>query len=68
MIMIETRSHFQEINEFKDDDLVCYCFEYTRKAIEKDYLKNGLSTILEIIVSEKKAGECDCAKKNPKGL
>jgi hypothetical protein len=66
--MIETRSHFQEINESKDDDLVCYYFEYTRKDIEKDYLKNGRSTILEKIISEKKAGGCDCAKKNPKGL
>jgi len=66
--MIETRSHFQEINESKDDDLVCYCFEYTRKDIEKDYLKNGRSKILEKIISEKKAGGCDCAKKNPKGL
>jgi hypothetical protein len=66
--MIETRSHFQEINESKDDDLVCYYFEYTRKDIEKDYLKNGRSKILEKIISEKKAGGCDCAKKNPKGL
>jgi hypothetical protein len=66
--MIELRSHFQEINEFKDSDLVCYCFEYTRKDIEKDYLKNGRSTILEKIISEKKAGGCDCAKINPKGL
>jgi hypothetical protein len=56
-----------EQNEFQDDELVCYCFEYTRNDIEKDYLKNSRSMILEKIASEKKAGGCDCAKKNPKG-
>ena len=66
--MIEIRSYSQERNEFKDDDLVCYCFGYTRKDIEKDYFdNNGQSTILERITSEKKAGKCDCAQKNPKG-
>ena len=56
-----------EQNDSRDDELVCYCFEYTRNDIEKDYLQNGRSTILEKIISEKKAGGCDCAKKNPKG-
>lgn len=66
--MIEIRSYSQETNEFKDDDLVCYCFEYTRKDIEKDYAYNGgQSTILERIIFEKKAGKCDCVQKNPKG-
>jgi hypothetical protein len=59
----------QEKNEFKDsdDDLICYCFQYTKKQIEKDYLDNGHSTILERIILEKKTGGCDCAQKNPKG-
>ena len=66
--MIEIRSYSQERNEFKDDDLVCYCFGYTRKDIEKDYVdNNGQSRILERITFEKKAGKCDCAQKNPKG-
>jgi len=66
--MIEFRSISPERNEFKDNDLVCYCFGYTRKDIEKDYLdNNGRSTILERITLEKKAGGCDCARKNPKG-
>lgn len=60
--------HTQERIEFRGDELVCYCFEYTRNDIEKDYLKNGRSTILEKIASEKKSGGCDCANKNPKGL
>ena len=57
----------QEKNEFKDNDLVCYCYQYTRNQIEKDYLDNGRSIILEKITLEKKTGGCDCAQKNPKG-
>jgi hypothetical protein len=65
--MIKIVPYSQERDEFKDADLVCYCFEYTRKDIEKDYLDNSRSTILEKITIEKKAGGCDCAQKNPKG-
>ena len=66
--MIEIYSPSQDINEFKDEDLVCYCFGYTRKDIEKDYVdNNSRSTILERIAFEKKAGKCECAEKNPKG-
>ena len=57
----------QPRNEFKDDDLVCYCFRYTKNQIEKDYVENGRSVILEKITLEKKSGGCDCAQKNPKG-
>jgi len=53
--------------EFQDDELVCYCFEYTRNDIERDYLKNGRSMIMENIASEKRAGGCHCAEKHPKG-
>ncbi|RPH51845.1 MAG: BFD-like (2Fe-2S) protein [Desulfobacteraceae bacterium] len=48
--------------------MVCYCFEYTRKDIEKDYRDNRRSLILEKIANEKKTGGCNCAVKNPKGL
>jgi hypothetical protein len=66
--MIEIQSYSQETNEFKDDDLVCYCFGYTRKDIEEDYVaNNGKSTILGRITFEKKIGKCDCTHKNPKG-
>jgi len=59
---------YKERTEFKDNDLVCYCFGHTRKNIEKDCLdNNGQSTILKRITFEKKAGKCDCAQKNPKG-
>jgi copper chaperone CopZ len=49
------------------DSLICYCFEYTKDAIEQDFTKNGRSLIMEKIAAEKKAGGCDCATKNPKG-
>ncbi len=50
-----------------NDQLVCFCFDYTRNDIEQDYLENGNSMIMAKIVSEKKRGGCDCATKNPKG-
>jgi hypothetical protein len=56
-----------EQSESQDDELFCYCFEYTRNDIEKDYLQNGRSMILEKIAAEKKAGGCHCAEKNPRG-
>jgi len=54
-------------SEFQHDDLVCFCFEYTRNEIEHDYIKNGQSTIMAKIASEKNSGGCDCGVKNPKG-
>jgi hypothetical protein len=49
------------------DNLVCYCFEYSKDDIKKDYMNNGKSLIMERIISEKKKGLCNCAHKNPKG-
>jgi len=57
----------QEKPAFQPDELVCYCFGYTRKDIEKDILRNERSLILEKIAAENKAGRCDCVKQNPKG-
>ena len=65
--MIEIKSSFPKGNKFNDEDLVCYCFEYTKKDIENDFNKNGRSLIYEKIVLEKKAGGCNCASKNPSG-
>jgi len=53
-------------HEFQDDELVCHCFNYTKNQIINDYVENGRSIIMEKIASEKKAGGCDCATKNPK--
>jgi hypothetical protein len=36
------------------DDLVCYCFEYTKKDVKQDYKNNGRSLIIEKIMAEKK--------------
>lgn len=65
--MIEIKSSIKKRKEFNDDDLVCYCFEYTKKDIENDFDENERSIIYEKIVSEKKAGGCNCASKNPSG-
>ena len=51
----------------KVDDLICYCFGYSADDILKDYVKNGMSTIMEKIQIEKKYGNCQCVTKNPKG-
>lgn len=49
-------------------DLICYCFEYSGKDIERDYFENqGESRILQKIALEKRSGKCDCAQKNPNG-
>ena len=65
--MIEIDSNYQKRNEFEDDDLVCYCFNHTKRDIENDFTKNGRSLIYESIALEKKKGGCNCSAKNPKG-
>ncbi len=56
-----------EKEAFRKEDLVCFCFGYTRNDIEQDYLKNGYSAIMTEIANEKKTGGCDCTTQNPKG-
>jgi hypothetical protein len=48
-------------------DLICYCFGYSASDIERDVLAHGKSTIMDKIMTEKKAGVCQCAARNPKG-
>lgn len=68
-LIIKILSNSLKKDIFKDEDIVCYCFGYTKKDIKEDYLNNkNRSTILEKIASEKKAGRCDCFHKNPKGM
>lgn len=64
---MNAKGEYPLVDEFKENDLVCYCFQLTRKQIEQDYIDNGRSVILEKITAEKDAGGCDCARKNPKG-
>lgn len=56
----------EDIRPFSKDDLVCYCFDYTREDIELDYREKGRSAIMERIILEKKHGACQCETKNPK--
>ena len=50
------------------DEIICYCFGYTRRDIIHDLAENlGRSTIMERIMAEKKAGKCRCKETNPKG-
>ena len=48
-------------------EVICYCYDYSREDIIKDFQKNGRSLIMEKIRSEKRLGNCRCAIKNPKG-
>ena len=57
----------EEKVEFKGNDLICFCFNFTRNDIEQDYIKNGISTILSKIEAAKKSSGCDCANKNLNG-
>jgi hypothetical protein len=65
--MLEIEPNCKKRNEFEDDDLVCYCFHYTKADIENDFTENGRSLIYAKIAFEKKAGGCNCATENPKG-
>lgn len=67
-IMIPVIPKKTEKIEFQDNELVCYCFEYTRNDIEQDFKRLGYSTILEKIKTEKKSNGCSCEVKNPKGI
>lgn len=49
------------------DKIVCYCHHYTAADLEKDAVENGRSTIMERIITESKAGNCNCKTNNPKG-
>lgn len=63
----DSRDKSRDSSGYQSDRLVCYCFEYTRNDIERDFIQNARSLIMEKITAEKKAGGCDCANKNPKG-
>jgi hypothetical protein len=66
--MIKIESNQTKWNRFQADDLVCYCFRYTKRDIENDFEENGRSLIYRRIAAEKKSGGCNCAELNPKGI
>lgn len=49
------------------DEMICYCHNYTAEDLEKDAVEHGRSTIMEKIIGESKAGNCNCETNNPKG-
>jgi hypothetical protein len=55
------------LKETEEPIPVCYCFGYTRKMIEDDFLKNGRSTIQKEITKKVKEGRCRCEVTNPQG-
>ena len=49
-------------------DLICYCFGYSAADIHDDVIAHdGRSLILERILTEKRAGACQCATVHPEG-
>ena len=51
-----------------EDVNVCYCFDWTRKRLTDQIRTNGSSTAFDEIKEEVEAGNCDCERKNPKGV
>jgi hypothetical protein len=49
------------------NDLVCYCFLYSRQDIEDELKAGGDTTIFERITAEVQAGNCACEVRNPLG-
>lgn len=49
------------------DDYICYCFKYTKEALEKDAQHHGKSTIMAAIIHESTSGNCNCKSHNPSG-
>ncbi|MCF6188010.1 MAG: hypothetical protein L3J49_11140 [Desulfobulbaceae bacterium] len=49
------------------NEMICYCHKFTATDLEQDVQEHGRSTIMERIVAESKAGNCNCATNNPKG-
>ncbi len=45
--------------------LVCYCFGFSEQDILDDLETHGRSTILDKIISAKKANSCQCEAKHP---
>lgn len=48
-----------------NDEMVCFCFGFTRTDILADVTQNGRSLIMERIIAEKTMGGCSCVEKNP---
>lgn len=48
--------------------IICYCWNYSEEDIKHDlHQHNGVSTILEHILEEKRKGACKCKSMHPEG-
>lgn len=69
-MLLET-SEVRVVPSFKEspgeNDLVCYCFLYSRQDIEDELRTSGDTTIFDRITAEVKAGNCACEVRNPAG-
>ena len=48
-----------------DDEILCYCFGFTRRDVADDLRQNGTSTLLKKITRAKGLGECRCMETHP---
>jgi len=55
------------IKETEDPIPVCYCFNFTRKDLEKEIREKGRTTIPDFISRQVKAENCFCEYTNPEG-
>lgn len=56
------------LKETEDPIPVCYCFGYTERMIFEEVETMGATTIPDRIRDEVRAGNCQCAVENPRGL
>ena len=53
------------MNSINHNDILCYCFGFTRKDIADDLRQHGTSTLLKKITQAKISGKCRCADTHP---
>lgn len=55
------------LKETEDPVPLCYCFDYARADVRRDFAEHGRTEILDRIKAEVQAGFCACEVKNPAG-
>lgn len=53
------------INHDDHNEILCYCFGFTRKDIMDDLRQHGTSTLLTKITNAKLSGKCRCVDTHP---
>jgi hypothetical protein len=52
---------------YRDETLVCYCFQHTVGSIRAEIIQTGVSTVIDQIMAGIQAGQCACDIRNPQG-